>query len=121
VMPAGARLQGSETGRWRYDSDSFWIAVNNCCSRCITNSMADFVEPPKKVWMKVRGIGGEVLASFQGTVKWSIADNKGKVHTFTIPNAYYHANSPYRLWSPQHLSQIAKDNVPRKRGTWCGR
>jgi hypothetical protein len=28
------------------DSDSFLIAIDNCCSRCITNSLDDFVSPP---------------------------------------------------------------------------
>jgi hypothetical protein len=33
----------------RYDSDSYLIAIDNCSSRCITNSMQDFVSPPTKV------------------------------------------------------------------------
>jgi uncharacterized metal-binding protein len=36
----------------RYDSDSFLIAIDNCSSRCITNSMQDFVGLPTKVRVK---------------------------------------------------------------------
>jgi hypothetical protein len=37
--------------RKRYNSDSFLIAVDNCCSRYITNCMTDFVELPRRVKM----------------------------------------------------------------------
>jgi hypothetical protein len=55
-----------------------------------------------------------------GTVKWSIEDDEGVVHSFLLPNTYYNADSPYRLLSPQHMSQVTNDNFPIRRGTWCG-
>jgi hypothetical protein len=103
-----------------YDSDSFWIAVDNCCSKCITNCLSDFVTPPTRVNVDVRGIGGSVTASLMGTVKWSIEDDDGVVHSFLIHNTFYNADSPYRLLSPQHLAQELKDDFPKERGTWCG-
>ncbi len=103
-----------------YDSDSFWIAVDNCCSRCITNNLSDFVSPPTRVNVSVRGIGGSVTANLVGTVKWSIEDDSGVVHTFLITNTFYNADSPYRLLSPQHLAQVLGDDFPKRRGTWCG-
>ena len=103
-----------------YDTDSFLIAVDNCCSKCITNSMSDFVGEPKKIDKQVRGIGGDVQVTYVGTVRWSIEDDDGMVHSFTIPETYYNRGSPYRLLSPQHRSQVANDNFPKPRGTWCG-
>jgi hypothetical protein len=112
-----AREQREDHG---YDSDSYWIAVDNCCSRCITNSLTDFVKPPTRVNVSVRGIGGSVTASLMGTVKWAIEDDDGVVHTFLIHNTYFNAASPYRLLSPQHMAQVVGDDFPKRRGTWCG-
>ena len=108
-----ARAQREDHG---YDSDSFWIDVDNCCSRCLS----DFVTPPTRVNVSVRGIGGSVSANLMGTVKWSIEDDDGVVHSFLLHNMYYNADSPYRLLSPQHMAQVLKDDFPKRRGTWCG-
>jgi hypothetical protein len=71
-----------------YDSDSFLIAVNNCSSRRITNNIGDFVGKPTPVNVSVKGIGGSVTATYEGTVEWRIEDNQGRVHVVRIPNTY---------------------------------
>ncbi|CAB9529714.1 unknown protein (Partial), partial [Seminavis robusta] len=103
----------------QYDADSVLIAIDNCSSRCITNSMKDFIEDPVRVNVKVQGIGGSVTATYRGTVRWSIEDDNGRVHHFVIPHTYYNPSTPYRLLSPQHWARVASDNSPNKRGTWC--
>jgi hypothetical protein len=118
-MPA---TSSSHSGRQQqdlgYDSDSFWMAVDNCCSACISNCIDDFVGPTREIIAKVKGIGGvQVMATRKGTLKWTIMDDDGKVHTFLIKDSFYHENSPYRLLSPQHLAQTCYDD---DRGTWCG-
>ena len=120
AMPVATKEGKTDKTDNGYDTDSFMIAVDNCCSRCITNSLDDFIEPPKKTNVRVRGIGGDVSATMIGTVTWNIDDDDGVTHEFTIPNTYYNAKSPYRLLSPQHYAQITNDNYPKKRGTWCG-
>ncbi len=100
-----------------YNSDYFLVTVDNCCSRCITKSMTDFVSAPVKVHIRVRGIGG--MTSLQGTVKWKVEDNAGQVHTLTTPDTSYNADAPYRLLLPQHRSQVEKENLPRPRGMLC--
>ncbi|CAB9523869.1 hypothetical protein SEMRO_1466_G275010.1 [Seminavis robusta] len=100
-----------------YDSDSFVIAVDNCSSRCITNSMMDFVGTPERINVRVKGIGGDGAATYRGTVRWIIQDDSGATHTWLIPDTYYHKKSPYRLLSPQHWAQTRQDND--KRGTMC--
>lgn len=109
-----------QRGDYGYDSDSFWIAVDYCCSRCITNCLSDFVTPPKQVNVNVRGIGRSVTASLMGTVNLSIEEDEGVVHSFLLHNTYYNADSPYRLLSPQHMAQEIGYDFPRRRGTWCG-
>jgi hypothetical protein len=60
----------------QYDSDLFLIAIDNYCSSwCITNNMRDFVGTPTLVNVKV---GGSVVATHEGTVKWSIEDDEGR-------------------------------------------
>jgi hypothetical protein len=98
-----------------YDSDSFLIAIDNCSSRCITNSLQDFIGQPTKVQVKVSGIGGAVMATYKGTVKWAIEDDNGRVHTWLIPDTYYNESTPYRLLSPQHWAHTQRDG----RGTWA--
>ncbi|CAB9530636.1 unknown protein [Seminavis robusta] len=102
-----------------YDTDSVLIAIDNCSSRCITNCMQDFIDTPKKVNVSVQGIGGTVMATYKGTIRWAIEDQSGRVHHFLIPDTYFNAATPYRLLSPQHWAAVANDNSPNKRGTWC--
>jgi GAG-pre-integrase domain len=90
------------------DSDSFLIAIDNCCSRCITNSLDDFVSPPANSTTSVLGLGASVAMLNVGMVKWSILDDHGTNTDFIIPNIYYNANAPYRLFSPQHVAQEIK-------------
>jgi hypothetical protein len=60
------------------------------------------------------------LATMIGTVTWCIKDDDGMTQKFTIPNTCYNSSSPCQLFLPQHHAQIADDNHPKKRGTWCG-
>ena len=103
----------------RFDSDSVIIHVDNCASRCITNSMADFVKPPQKVIGRVKGMGGDKVAvAAVGTIRWTFDDDDGISHAFLIPGSLYIPDSPARLFSPQHWAQERKDNVPKRDGTW---
>jgi hypothetical protein len=105
----------SDTAYHRYDSDSFILAIDNCSSRCITNSMVDFIAPPTAVSITVKGIGGDCMATYVGTVQWMIEDEHGVVHEWLIPNTYYNKQSPYRLLSPQHWAQEQREG----RGAMC--
>jgi GAG-pre-integrase domain len=100
------------------DSDSYWMAVDNCCTSCISNCLTDFIGPMTTVTARMKGIGGvHIVASMKGTPKWKISDDDGRIHTFLIKDSFYHKSSPYRLLSPQHLAQMCYDDA---RGTWCG-
>jgi hypothetical protein len=100
VLAPGAPYRGPSDHS--YDSDSFVIAVDNCASKCITNSMTDFIEQPRKVKVKIKGVAADSAATFVGAVKWKIEDDNGKLHTFYLPDTFYHGQAPYRLLSPQH-------------------
>jgi hypothetical protein len=95
------------------------MAIDNCCSKCITNDANDFIEPPMEVNVRVQGVGGTVTAKLCGTVRWDIEDDNGVVHQQIIPGTYYNPDSEYKLYSPQHVAQVANDHHPKPHGTWC--
>ena len=93
--------------------------MDNCASRCITNSMEDYMEPPSKVKVTVKGIGGSASATYVGTVKWTIEDDAGMHHDLIIPNMHFNASAPFHLLSTQHWAQEQNDMYPNPRGTWA--
>ena len=101
-----------------YDSDSYLILIDNCCSACVTNNIKDFDCKPAKVNASVKGVGGAIKLTHKGIVKWSFQDDQGRSHTFRIKDSFYAPNAPCRLLSPQHWSQNASDNSVDKKGTW---
>ena len=86
-------------------------------SVCITNCMDDFIESPKRVDRKVKGIQGHVNATHCGTLKWHVEDNTGLVYIMVIKGAYLIPDAVTRILSPQHLPQQADDHYPREEGT----
>ena len=98
-----------------FDTDSYDILVDNCCSQSITNSLQDFIKPPKVSDMKIKGFNGHTTQTKVGTVRWRIHDDGGRIHNIILPNTYYSAHAESRLLSPQHWAQIAKNG----RGTKC--
>ena len=96
-----------------FDSDSFLIAIDNCASSCFTNNRNDYITH-RSTNTIVRGVGNQKLTTI-GTVKWQLQDDRGRKHTFIIPNVYHAPQLPWRLLSPQHLAQTRNDNE----GTGC--
>jgi hypothetical protein len=105
----------------RFDTDSFRINIDNCCTTTITPNIGDFVGPVMEVKNKsVQGFNGQTSpVMHKGTVRWVINDDEGVARTITIPNTYHVPDAPTRLLSPQHWAQQVKDNKPLPRGTWC--
>ena len=79
----------------KLDSDSYIIAINNCCSYSMTNNKANFIGKTKPCNVNIKGIGGNNQINEYGTVCWIITDDKGKPHKIVIPGTYYNAKSPY--------------------------
>ena len=100
-----------------FDSDAQALMLDDGASACITNDKQDFIEPPKRVDMKVKDIKGHANATHRGTIKWHIEDDQGLVHMMIICGAYLIPDAPTRILSPQHLAQQADDHYPREEGT----
>jgi hypothetical protein len=103
-----------------FDSDSFIILIDNCCSACVTNELADFEGVPVKVQVTVKGIGGAIKHTHKGTIRWAIQDNQGVNTKFYITDSYYAPEAPFGLLSPQHWSKCSRDNVVGSNSTWSG-
>jgi hypothetical protein len=101
-----------------FDAQTYLMAIDTGCSFCITNDDRHFVGEVETIAIKVNGIGGkQVIANKRGTVKLSYLNDDGYVYDHYIPNTYYNKESPYCLYSPQHVAQMASDNYPDQNGT----
>ena len=72
----------------QFDSDSQALMLDDGALACITNDNDDFIEPPKHVDCKVRGIKGHAKVTHRGTLKWHVEDDNGLVHVMVIKGAY---------------------------------
>ncbi len=81
----------------QFDTDSYDILIDNCCSHTLTNDINDYIEPPVKSKVMVRGYNGNTNSTMVGTVKWNINDDNGKVDNFILPNTYYSSSVETRL------------------------
>jgi hypothetical protein len=97
-----------------FDSDSFDILVDGGGTACISNSLSDFIKPPKASRVHVKGFNGTTSCTKIGTVSWQVLDDTGHRRIFKIPNTYYVPECPLRLFFPQHYSQETRDH----RGTY---
>ena len=101
----------------QFDSNSQALMLDDGASACITNDKDDFIEPPKRVNYKVRGIKGHSKATYCGTLKWHIEDDNGLVHVMVIKRAYFIPDTATKNLSPQYLAQQAHDHYPKEEGT----
>ena len=120
VNVASSSIKKYNQRSYTFDSDSQVIGVDNHASRCMSNNLSDFITELKPANnTKVKGAGGNLQVKGIGTLKWRIQDDQGNTHEIYIKNALYIPDLPISLLSPQHWSQQAKDNNPKKDGTWC--
>jgi hypothetical protein len=64
---------------------------------------------------QVDGINSELDITGQGTFKFNITDDNGKIYAIKIPNSLYVPNLKRCLLLPQHWAQEAGDKQ-----TWMG-
>jgi hypothetical protein len=76
--------KSAEAHQCLFDSNSFTIHVDNCASQCMTNCINHFISPPNQPAFntKVKGIKSNTFLEVkgEGTIKWRIADDDGRVH-----------------------------------------
>ena len=91
----------------KFDSDSRSIGLDGRACACITDDKQDVVPGSMELTnKKVKRFGGTFDGKvYRCTIRWTIMDNLGAPHTFTLPNSYYIPEGGMRLMSPQHWSQ----------------
>ena len=94
-----------------FDSDSQTLMLDDGASACIMNDSRDFIEPPKRVDRKVKGIKGHAQATHRGTLKWYIEDDHGLVHVMVITGAYLIPEATMRIchhsiWPNRRMTTI---------------
>jgi GAG-pre-integrase domain len=107
----------------RFESDSFSIKIDNCCTKTISGYKEDFIPDTLTTVSDkvVKGFGNTITSiTHTGTIKWTFLDDENQPHHILINGAYYVPNSNIRLLSPQHWAQSMQDNHPVIDGTWCG-
>jgi hypothetical protein len=105
-----------------FDTDSYPIKIENCCTQSITSYKTNFVPNTIRAVhdKQVRGFGDHTTKiTHQSTVRWSILDNSGQQHDIIIPNTYYVLKCNIRILSPQHWAQEMQDHTPLPDGTQC--
>ena len=109
IIAMSAKQNQSNKHKWRWDTDSSRIHVDNCASYSISNDIKDFMTKPKATNKSVKGISGTISQVKTGTILWYIEDDNGKVHAMVLPGSLYIPESPSKLFSPQHWAQVEQD------------
>ena len=90
----------------KFDTDAKPIGVDNQYSTCILPYVEDFIGPLEDMNKTIKGFAGAQTNNPKtGTLHWQWLDDKGRIHTFEIPNSYYVPECEQRLLSPQHWAQ----------------
>jgi hypothetical protein len=58
IIEGKAAMNKERRFRMEFDTDSFDILIDNCCSHTLTNDIKDYIEPPVKSTVRVRGYNG---------------------------------------------------------------
>ena len=116
-----AKMRSSKSARMvPFDVDSYEIGIDNRCSRCISHQADDFIGDLKDTAQSIQSFGGSRITKMKiGTLNWKWMDDKGKVHSFVIPNSFYVPEGGVRLLSPQHWARSTTGNN-RKRSSGAG-
>jgi hypothetical protein len=112
-----SKVAVNNTSKYSYDTDSFPIKIDNCCTQTMSGYQSNFIESTLKS-TKVVGFGTtKRKITHIGTIKWDIYNDNGMLHALIIPNAYQVPGCEVRLLSPQHWSQELHDTSPKPDGT----
>ena len=114
-----AQHNGKGTNIMKFDHDSYRIGIDSLASACMSPYKEDFIpdtlkQLPRQQQVKPYGKGTAIPIVSTGTISWKIEDDKGKRHTFLIPNSIYIPEGSMRLLSPQHWAKEATSTWHRQ-------
>ena len=93
--------------RFRFESDSVEMLVDNGASRTIWNRKRDLknYRTLSKEEVHIIGLSGTEIPEGVGEIDLRLIDDEGKEHEFEVLEAYYYPNAPICLFSPQTWAQ----------------
>jgi hypothetical protein len=98
-----------DIGAMRFDSDSYYILIDNCCSRSLSFNEKDFISGsirPLNTTNIIKRFGNsETTITHTGTISWNIIEDEGINRQIIITNSYLVPTAGVRLLSLQHWSQ----------------
>ncbi len=83
--------------RMEFDTDSFDLLIDNCCSHTLTNDINDYIEPPVKSSVRVRGYNGSTSTKV-GTV-----NEKSKMTMVKSMTSYYQIHIIHLQLKPDYF------------------
>jgi hypothetical protein len=85
------------------------VGLDSMCSRHLYIDKSDFVSDIKPITpFDIQGVGGNLQAIGQGTVRLWFCCSNGSSHDKLLPNAYFALNAPVRLIS---IPQLGRDTA----------
>ena len=95
-----------DTNNYTFDSDSVPIGIDTCTTSSLSGNKNDFVGKLEKIKnMRLKGVGGSMKISSQGTLRLRFIDDKGAKQMFDIKGSYYVPGLKLRLLSPQQWAK----------------
>ena len=68
----------------------------------------------------VKAFGGtHAYNIMKGTLVWTVEDDIGLCHTWTIPDSCYMPEGGIHLFFPQHFTKVLSNHSPHQDGTHC--
>ena len=92
-----------------WETESYPIAIDSCCSVSIAKQREDFVGNMQECDITIQGFSGKSKITTKGTWKFKIRDDMGTEYEILIPDMLIATEAPYHLLSPQHWEQQSKD------------
>ena len=90
ALACPAKQMASKERIVKFNTNANPIGVDNRCSTCISPYVEDFIGPLEDMNKTIKGFAGAQTNNPKiGTLCWQWLDDKGRMHTFEIPNSYY--------------------------------
>ena len=101
----GITYTSSQPCQVNFDTNGFFIGINNCCSVTMSYCKQELVGTLKKGQCIINGIEGPKMHTiYEGTITWTINDDSGHPNWVEISNSFYVPKGRERIISQKYLA-----------------
>jgi hypothetical protein len=97
IIEARSAMSKERKTRLEFDTDSFDILIDNCCSHTLTNDINDYIEPPVKSSVRVRSFNGSTNKPW-----WEQTSGKSKMTMVKCTTSYYQTHVIHLQLKPDY-------------------